>query len=129
MSVGCKSLFFCQSRSVTEAIAEFMRRAGTAVFVHHSAVSKEERQLAEHEFHQGSNACLVCTSTLELGIDVGDLDKVLQAEAPSTVSSFMQRMGRTGRRTGQAANTTFFCSTGDSVLQAIALIAHNLARL
>ncbi len=122
MSVGCKSLFFCQSRSVTEAIAEFMRRAGTAVFVHHSAVSKEERQLAEHEFHQGSNACIVCTSTLELGIDVGDLDKVLQAEAPSTVSSFMQRMGRTGRRAGQAANTTFFCSSGDSVLQAIALI-------
>ena len=122
MSAGCKSLFFCQSRSVTEAIAEFMRRAGTAVFVHHSAVSKEERQLAEHEFHQGSNACIVCTSTLELGIDVGDLDKVLQAEAPSTVSSFMQRMGRTGRRAGQAANTTFFCSSGDSVLQAIALI-------
>ena len=122
MSRGCKSLFFCQSRSVTEAIAEHMRRAGTSVFVHHSAVSKEERQLAEHEFHQGSNACIVCTSTLELGIDVGDLDKVLQAEAPSTVNSFMQRMGRTGRRDGQAANTTFFCSSGDSVLQAIALI-------
>jgi len=122
MSRGCKSLFFCQSRSVTEAIAEHMRRAGTSVFVHHSAVSREERQLAEHEFHQGSNACIVCTSTLELGIDVGDLDKVLQAEAPSTVSSFMQRMGRTGRRDGQAANTTFFCSSGDSVLQAIALI-------
>jgi len=122
MSQGCKSLFFCQSRSVTEAIAEYMRRAGTAVFVHHSAVSKEERQLAEHEFNQGSNACIVCTSTLELGIDVGDLDKVLQAEAPSTVSSFLQRMGRTGRRAGQSANTTFFCSTNDSVLQAIALI-------
>lgn len=122
MSAGSKSLFFCQSRSVTETIAEFMRRAGIAVFVHHSAVSKEERQLAEHEFHQGSNACIVCTSTLELGIDVGDLDKVLQAEATSTVSSFLQRMGRTGRRAGQAANTTFFCSSADSVLQAIAVI-------
>ena len=122
LSRGCKSLFFCQSRSVTEAIAEHMRRAGTSVFVHHSAVSREERQLAEQEFHQGSNVCIVCTSTLELGIDVGDLDKVLQAEAPSTVSSFMQRMGRTGRRAGQAANSTFLCSSGDSVLQAIALI-------
>ena len=122
LSRGCKSLFFCQSRSVTEAIAEQMRRAGTSVFVHHSAVSKEERQLAEREFHQGSDVCIVCTSTLELGIDVGDLDRVLQAEAPATVSSFMQRMGRTGRRAGQAANTTFFCSRGDSVLQAIALI-------
>jgi ATP-dependent Lhr-like helicase len=119
---GCKSLFFCQSRATTESVAETMRRAGTTVFVHHSAVSKEERLLAEQEFHYGSDVCIVCTSTLELGIDVGDLDKVLQANAPETVGSFLQRMGRTGRREGQAANTTFFCESTDSVLQAIALI-------
>lgn len=122
MAKGQKSLFFCQSRATTEAVAEFVRRAGTTVFVHHSAVSREERALAEEGFHQGSDACIVCTSTLELGIDVGDLDRVLQAEAPSTVSSFLQRMGRTGRRAGQAANTTFFCESSDGVLQAIALI-------
>jgi len=119
---GRKSLFFCQSRSTTEAVAEHMRRAGTTVFVHHSAVSREERQIAEERFHHGSDACIVCTSTLELGIDVGDLDRVLQAEAPDTVSSFLQRMGRTGRRAGQAANTHFFCETTEGVLQAIALI-------
>ena len=119
---GSKSLFFCQSRSTTEAVAEFMRRAQTTVFVHHSAVSKEERLLAEEGFHQGSDACIVCTSTLELGIDVGDLDRVLQAEAPDTVSAFMQRMGRTGRRAEQVANTTFFCESTEGVLQAIALI-------
>lgn len=117
-----KSLFFCQSRATTEAVAEHMRRADTTVFVHHSAVSREERALAEERFAHGSDACIVCTSTLELGIDVGDLDLVLQAEAPDTVSSFMQRMGRTGRRAGQVANTTFFCSTDESVLQAIALV-------
>jgi ATP-dependent helicase Lhr and Lhr-like helicase len=117
-----KSLFFCQSRATTEAVAEHMRRAGTTVFVHHSAVSREERALAEERFQHGSDACIVCTSTLELGIDVGDLDLVLQAEAPSTVSSFLQRMGRTGRRAGQTANTTFFCETDESVLQAIALV-------
>jgi ATP-dependent helicase Lhr and Lhr-like helicase len=119
---GQKSLFFCQSRSTTEAVAEYMRRAGTAVFVHHSAVSREERQLAEERFYHGSDACIVCTSTLELGIDVGDLDQVMQAEAPDTVSSFLQRMGRTGRRGGQATNTTFFCETTEGVLQAIALV-------
>lgn len=119
---GQKSLFFCQSRSTTEAVAETMRRAGTTVFVHHSAVSREERQIAEERFHHGSDACIVCTSTLELGIDVGDLDLVLQAEAPDTVSSFLQRMGRTGRRAGQAANTTFFCATAEGVLQAVALV-------
>ncbi|MFN9630199.1 MAG: helicase-related protein, partial [Cyanobacteriota bacterium] len=126
LAQGQKSLFFCQSRSITEKVAETMRRAGTTVFVHHSAVSKEERLLAEETFHRGtadgSGACIVCTSTLELGIDVGDLDRVLQADAPDTVSSFLQRMGRTGRRDGQAANTTFFCESSESVLQATALI-------
>jgi ATP-dependent helicase Lhr and Lhr-like helicase len=122
MAKGQKSLFFCQSRATTEAVAEHMRRAGTNVFVHHSAVSREERALAEERFHHGSDACIVCTSTLELGIDVGDLDRVLQAEAPTTVSSFLQRMGRTGRRAGQTANTTFFCEHGEGVLQAIALV-------
>ena len=122
MAKGNKSLFFCQSRSTTEAVAEYMRRARTTVFVHHSAVSKEERLLAEESFHRGADACIVCTSTLELGIDVGDLDRVLQSEAPDTVSSFMQRMGRTGRREGQAANTTFFSESAEGVLQAVALI-------
>ena len=122
IAAGGKSLFFCQSRATSEAVAEFMRRAGTEVFVHHSAVSREERQLAEERFHHGADACIVCTSTLELGIDVGDLDRVLQAEAPGTVSSFLQRMGRTGRRPGQVANTTFFCETSEGVLQSIALV-------
>ena len=122
---GKKSLFFCQSRAMTEAVAQAMRGGGTDVFVHHSAVSKEERLLAEERFAratEGDGACIACTSTLELGIDVGDLDLVLQAEAPDSVSSFLQRMGRTGRRAGRAANTTFFCEEEESVLQAMALI-------
>jgi ATP-dependent Lhr-like helicase len=127
---GKKSLFFCQSRATTEGVAESMRGLGTDVFVHHSAVSTNERLHAEERFHkatEGEGACIACTSTLELGIDVGDLDLVLQAEAPDTVSSFLQRMGRTGRRAGRPANTTFFCETSDAVVQAIALI--ELARV
>jgi ATP-dependent Lhr-like helicase len=90
--------------------------------VHHSSVSLEERELAEERFQRGGDASIVCTSTLELGIDVGDLDLVFQTNAPSTVSSFLQRMGRTGRRAGTVANTTFFCDDPESVLQAVALI-------
>ena len=121
-AAGGKSLFFCQSRATAEAVADRMRFSDVDVFVHHSSVSKEEREAAEERFHRGRAACIVCTSTLELGIDVGDLDFVLQAEAPDTVSSFMQRMGRTGRRPGKAANTTFFCMNADSVLLASALV-------
>lgn len=122
MASGKKSFFFCQSRAMTELVAARIRGAGTDVFVHHSSVSAEERHLAEERFQQGSNACIVCTSTLELGIDVGDLDLVFQANAPPTVSSFFQRMGRTGRRPGQAANTRFLCDDSWAVIQAIALI-------
>ena len=119
---GKKSLFFCESRSLSEAVAQRMRTRDTEVFVHHSSVSKEERAAAEHNFHEGSNVCITCTSTLELGIDVGDLDKVFQANAPSSVSSFLQRMGRTGRREGAVANTSFFVEDMETGLQAIALI-------
>ncbi len=121
-ATGKKSLFFCQTRSMSEAVAERMRGQGTDVFVHHSSVSLEERKLAEERFHHGREACIVCTSTLELGIDVGDLDAVLQADAPSTVSSFLQRIGRTGRREGHVANMAFFCQDTEALLLAVALI-------
>ncbi len=119
---GHKSLLFCQSRSLTETLAERMRGQDIDVFVHHSSVSLEDRRAAEERFHHGTNACIVCTSTLELGIDVGDLHYVFQAGAPSSVSSFLQRMGRTGRREGTTANTTFFCESVEEIVQAIALV-------
>lgn len=119
---GKKSLFFCQTRSLTEAVAERMRGQGTDVYVHHSSVSLEERRLAEERFHHGREASIVCTSTLELGIDVGDLDEVMQADAPSTVSSFLQRIGRTGRRAGKTANMAFFCIETEALLLSIALV-------
>ncbi len=119
---GKKSLFFCQSRALTEAVAEQMRDASIEVFVHHGSVSKEERLAAEERFARGTNACIVATSTLELGIDVGGLDLTFQANAPSTVSSFLQRMGRTGRREGTVANMAFLCDDPVSVVQASALV-------
>ena len=119
---GKKSLFFCQSRSLTETVAEQMRGDDIEVFVHHGSVSREDRQAAEARFASGTNACIVATSTLELGIDVGGLDLVFQANAPSTVSSFLQRMGRTGRRPGALANMTFLCENAVSVVQSTALV-------
>jgi ATP-dependent Lhr-like helicase len=95
---GLKSLFFCQSRATAEAVATYMRHAGTTVYVHHSSVSREERQIAEEQFHHGSDVCIVCTSTLEPGIDVGDLDRVLQAEAPNTGGGRMSRRYLNRRR-------------------------------
>jgi ATP-dependent helicase Lhr and Lhr-like helicase len=116
-----KSLLFCQSRALSEEIADRMQDRGIDVFIHHSSVAVEERTLAEERFAHGQNNCIVCTSTLELGIDVGDLDAVFQANAPDTVSAFLQRLGRTGRRGGKA-NTTFLVDNSAALLQSIALI-------
>lgn len=127
-----KSLLFCESRSLAEKLSGTLRKSGGAVFAdtvfaHHSSLSREERENAEEEFARGQEACIVCTSTMELGIDVGDLDAVLQVNAPATVSSFLQRLGRTGRREGSVANTTFFIEKPEVFLQAIAIV--ELARV
>lgn len=121
-SKGLKSLLFCESRRLAESIAGILVKSGEPVFVHHSSLSKEEREESERQFSQGKEACIVSTSTMELGIDVGDLDKVLQINAPRTVSSFMQRMGRTGRRSGTTANTTFFIEEEEYFLQSLAIV-------
>ena len=65
---------------------------------------------------------IVATSTLELGIDVGDLDRVIQIDAPFTVASFLQRLGRTGRRHGALRNCLFLTTSDNALLRAAALL-------
>ncbi|WP_274622085.1 DEAD/DEAH box helicase [Myxococcus fulvus] len=119
---GKKSLVFVESRAEAERIAGAMAGRGVEVFIHHSAVSRADRELAEEQFARGHNTAIVCTSTMELGIDVGDLDQVLQVDAPMSVASLLQRMGRTGRREGMRSNCTFLCQSPESLLQATALV-------
>lgn len=118
---GRKSLVFVESRARAERIAHALGGSGVEVFIHHSSVSREERELAEQQFATGQNTAIVCTATMELGIDVGDLDQVIQIDAPGSVASFLQRMGRTGRREGRRANTTFLCTSSEALLQAAAV--------
>ncbi|XYI02563.1 DEAD/DEAH box helicase [Sorangium sp. So ce1128] len=117
-----KSLVFVESRSKAERMAHALGGSGVEVFIHHSSVSRADRTLAEEQFARGENTAIVCTSTMELGIDVGDLDQVLQVDAPGSVASFLQRLGRTGRREGTRSNCTFFCLSPESLLQSVALL-------
>lgn len=119
---GKKSLVFVESRSKAEKVAHALDGTGVEVFIHHSSVSRADRTLAEEQFTRGQNTAIVCTSTMELGIDVGDLDQVIQVDAPASVASFLQRLGRTGRRTNTRANCTFFCLSSESLLQSVALL-------
>src|SRR5690606_39912293 len=96
---GEKRLVFCDSRAVAEQLGHALRAAGVRTLVSHASLGAAERKLAEREFAEGSDCVIVATSTLELGIDVGDLDRVIQIDAPSTVSSFLQRkIGRASCR-------------------------------
>jgi len=119
---GEKRLVFCDSRAQAERLASLLRESGTSTFVSHSSLSVDDRRQAERAFRESRNCVIVSTSTLELGIDVGDLDRVLQLEAPTTVASFLQRLGRTGRRAGSRRNCLFLATNRDSLIRAAALI-------
>lgn len=118
-----KSLFFSNGRSDTEMMARTLKEIGLNAKVHHSSVSKSLREVAEEKLKtSGEEMCLCCTSTMELGIDVGELDVVMQLGCPSTVASFKQRMGRTGRRQGTISHYEFCISKEYELINAIAIV-------
>lgn len=122
LHVGQKRLVFCDSRNRVEQLAIELRAAGIETYVSHSSLSADERRRAELAFAEGGSCVIVATSTLELGIDVGDLDRVIQIDAPATVASFLQRIGRTGRRPGTSRNCLFLALTEESLRQSIAIV-------
>lgn len=119
---GEKRLVFCDSRARVEQLALTLRQHGVDTFVSHSSLGLDERRRAEEAFAQRQNCVIVATSSLELGLDVGDLDRVIQIDAPGTVSSFLQRMGRTGRRSNTNRNCLFLATSQEGLLRAAALI-------
>jgi ATP-dependent helicase Lhr and Lhr-like helicase len=120
---GRKRLVFCDSRARVEELALLLRERRVNTFVSHSSLGLQERRDAERAFAEAEDCVIVATSTLELGIDVGDLDHVIQIDAPRTVASFLQRLGRTGRRTGTVRNCLFLAIREDALVRAAALIA------
>ena len=119
---GEKRLVFCDSRAKTEELSALLRDLGVRTFVSHSSLSADERRQAEKAFAEEPNCVIVATSTLELGIDVGDLDRVIQIDAPGSVASFLQRMGRTGRRKGAMRNCLFLATDDEGLMIASAIV-------
>jgi ATP-dependent helicase Lhr and Lhr-like helicase len=119
---GEKRLVFVDSRSRAEQLAALLKQQEVTTFVMHSSLSKQQRSQAEHAFAECENCIIVATSALELGIDVGDLDRVVQVDSPGTVSGILQRMGRSGRRPGSQRNLLFLATSESGLLQAAAII-------
>ncbi|MFF0691323.1 DEAD/DEAH box helicase [Streptomyces tendae] len=119
---GEKRLVFCESRRTVEELGEQLRLRGVTTFLSHASLSVDERRQAESAFAEARDCVIVSTSTLELGIDVGDLDRVIQLDSPRTVAAFLQRLGRTGRRPGTSRNCLFLALDDDGLLASAALL-------
>ncbi len=118
---GEKRLVFCDSRRLVEEIGAALRARGVTTFLSHASLSVDERRRAEQAFAEARDCVIVSTSTLELGIDVGDLDRVVQVNSPATVASFLQRLGRSGRRAGTDRNCLFLALDEESLLSTAGL--------
>ena len=115
-----KVLIFANSRKVAES-SYFQLRKNLDIkniFIHHGSVNKETREENEDKFKEVPFGFMVATNTLELGIDIGDIDIVVQLTSPSQVSSFSQRIGRSGRRS--KVQRTILLSQGFNLLVSLA---------
>jgi len=124
---GANNLIFPNSRTKVERYADRLRkcceRDGIAneFWPHHGSLSKDLREDTERALKAGTPpASAVCTTTLELGIDIGSIKTVAQIGSPPSVASLRQRLGRSGRRAGEAATLRGYCQerslTADSSL-------------
>jgi len=122
-----KTLIFPNSRARTEEIAVKLKKISRRVnghsnyFSHHSSVNKEIREYVEFfaKNNVSQNFCISCTSTLELGIDIGSIDQVVQIDATHSIASLIQRVGRSGRIEG-TSNLHLYATTKWSLLQSLA---------
>lgn len=104
---------FVEGRRYAEKLAYYVNLAGGEGFarVHHGSLSKEQRMETEASLRDGHLRLLCATSSMELGIDVGEIDQVLQVGCPRTVSGTMQRLGRAGHNPGRVSVMYFFPRT------------------
>ncbi len=123
-----KVLIFPNSRGKAEEIAVKLKKISEKLhghrfyYSHHSSVDKEIREDIEKfaKNNERYNFCISCTSTLELGIDIGTIDKIVQIDSTHSVSSLVQRIGRSGRREGEKSIINIYATDKWNLLQSLA---------
>ncbi len=118
------TLIFVNTRRMAERVAHSLsERVGEAnVTSHHGSLSREHRLSAECRLKSGQLKALVATASLELGIDIGDVDLVCQLGTTGSIATFLQRIGRSGHRAGGVPKGRLFATSRDELIECIALL-------
>jgi len=118
------TLVFVNTRRLAERLARYLsERLGTDhVAAHHGSLAKEHRLDAEQRLKAGQLKVLVATASLELGIDIGDVDLVCQISSPRSLSSFLQRVGRSGHAVGGTPKGRLFPQSRDDLVECAAIL-------
>src|SRR5213080_2222946 len=124
------TLVFCQSRRSAERIARDLndRIADGRVAAHHGSLSRRARLEAENRLKQGELKALVATSSLELAIDVGAIDLVVQLQSPRNIAAALQRVGRAGHLLTRVSKGRIVVTRGEELLEAAAVVRSIRAR-
>lgn len=117
-------LVFVNTRRLAERVAKNISEmiGEEHVMAHHGSMSKEKRHLAEKRLKKGDLKCLVATGSLELGIDIGDIDLVVQLGSPRSIAAFLQRVGRSGHAVGAIPKGRIFPLSRDELIETTALL-------
>jgi ATP-dependent Lhr-like helicase len=116
------TLIFVNSRTNAEMLGHKFNQLTKDIAVHHGSLSREERTLIEDEFKAKALKAIVCTSTLELGIDIGHVDLVIQYLSPRQVCSLIQRVGRSGHKLDMTSKGVVVTAFPDDIMEALTAI-------
>ncbi|MFS2092355.1 DEAD/DEAH box helicase [Pseudomonas sp. Pseusp11] len=118
------TLIFVNTRRLAERLSRHLseRLGKDAVAAHHGSLAKEFRLDAEQRLKRGELQVLIATASLELGIDIGDVDLVCQIASPRSIAGFLQRVGRSGHQVGGTPKGRLFATTRDDLIECAALL-------
>jgi len=123
METSRSLLLFVNTRETAEWLAArfHMWDESISIDVHHGSLSKENRMAIEDSFKDGDLKAVICTSSLELGIDIGSADLVIQFNSPREVSRMIQRAGRAGHRIGERIRSVILATSPDEISEAMVI--------
>ena len=117
------TLIFANSRRLTEKITLKLNddAVGPIAYAHHGSLSREVRTEVERRFKDGDLSAIVATNSLEMGIDIGDLDQVVLVQSPPSLAASLQRIGRAGHNVGDTSRAALFPTHARDFLEAAAI--------